>query len=66
MIHGSAFATSGIANVTVEEGNANFELSEDFLMRGASTVRNFGFEKAIAIKRVSALSVSLTANHFHY
>jgi hypothetical protein len=50
-IHGSAFAGSGIAMITVEEGNANFAFCGDFLINvpAASIVRYFGLQEEMTL-----------------
>jgi hypothetical protein len=51
VIHGSAFERSGLSEIVVEEGNATFGFSGDFLINvtAASVVRYFGEDQTIAL-----------------
>jgi hypothetical protein len=50
-IHGSAFKSSGISEIDIEEGNTDFASCGDFLINvpATSVIRYFGYQNEIAL-----------------
>jgi hypothetical protein len=66
MIDGSAFAHTGRARITVEEGNPYFRVSGDFLLGfdGTSLIRYFGSDSTVTVPRdVEILGTGCFCDH---